>query len=132
MNRNIESEYPYGKFPHKHTKNGQKEYFESLTHNNTQSVTTAQMAENYYNEPNQPSNASFDISKLLPLIKLMGNKKNISSTDMLQFVLPLMGGNMSQMTEIMNLFNKDSTVDEVAEDIEIDTSTPIDKYERIE
>jgi len=128
MIRNIDNEYPYGKFPYKHTKNGQKQYFESIKER--EQVVVTESINNTRGTYEQ--NNSFDISKLLPLIKLMGNKKNISSTDMLQFVLPLMGGNMSQMTELINLFNKDSTNDEVAEDIETMSSTPIDKYERIE
>ena len=132
MTRNIDNEYPYGNFPHKYTKNGQKQYFEALTQGDEQMVATESIsASNSQVQPDN-SNNTLEISKLLPLIKLMGNKKNISSSDMLQLVLPLMGGNMSQMTEILNLFNKESVNDEVAEDIIISSSTPIDKYERIE
>ena len=132
MTRNIDSEYPYGEFPHKHTKNGQKQYFEALTQGGEQLVSSESFSNNNVAPQIETTNNQLDISKLLPLIKLMGNKKNISSSDMLQLVLPLMGGNVSQMTEILNLFNKDSSSEEVAEDIVINSSTPIDKYERIE
>ena len=129
------SEYPYGQFPTKFTKRGQEKYFEELTQG--EKVTTLNISpEPQQNQQNnntqgQPTN-NFDISKLLPLIKMMGDKKSISSSDMLQMFLPLLGGgNMSGISEIMGMLNKDKPTEEIVEDIVAD-SIKIDDYKRID
>jgi len=138
MERNLNDEYPYGKFPTKYTKIGQQKYFEQLTSDNLEdkvSVMNTTNVESQNNDNSQYSNQqnSFDISKLLPLLKMMSSKKNISNNDMLQMMLPLLGGeNMSQMADIMQLFNKDQPTEEPAEDIEKSPTTKIDDYKRVE
>lgn len=136
-NQNI-SEYPYGQFPTKFTKHGQQQYFEELTKNQNVSMFNTdyeqQANSKIQSEQNNQTqqNSSFDFSKLLPLIKMMGDKKSISSTDMLQMLLPLIGGgNMSGISEIMNIFNKDKPVEEIEEDVIID-GIKIDDYKRVD
>ena len=82
------SEYPYGQFPTKFTKSGQEKYFEELTTKHEQVSTLNTVSQ----QSSTPQSSNFDISKLLPLIKMMNDKKSISSSDMLQMFLPLIGG----------------------------------------
>ena len=63
---------------------------------------------------------------------MMSDKKSISSSDMLQMFLPLIGGgNTSGLSEIISLFNKDSAPKEEEEDISVD-GIKIDDYKRID
>ena len=94
MERNFEYEYPYGKFPTKFTKNGQQKYFEKLT-SEEEKITTQEYSNDIPPQNNQsaPSTQNtFDMSKLLPLLKLMNNKKSMSSSDILSLMLPMLGG----------------------------------------
>jgi len=104
MERNFEYEYPYGKFPTKFTKNGQQKYFEELTSGH-EKITTQEYSQPDSPQSHQaehPTQSTFDISKLLPLLKLMNNKKNMSSSDILSLMLPLLGGgDSSQIADIM-------------------------------
>lgn len=130
MERNFEYEYPYGKFPTKFTKSGQQKYFEELTNGDRISTQS-------YSQPDPAPAAetqqnSFDISKLLPLLKLMGNKKGMNSTDMLKVMLPLLGGNDSQLSDLMSLFYSPQKDEEKEEDIEISSSPKIDEYVRVD
>lgn len=134
MERDLSKEYPYGQFPSKYTKLGQQKYFEQLTNSEDSKVSSM----NFTPEPQQPQQQanqnSLDISKLLPLLKIMGNKKNMSQTDMLQLFLPLIGGsNSSQIADMMQLLNSDTKPqEEQEEDIEISPTPRIDDYKRIE
>lgn len=122
------SEYPYGQFPTKFTKLGQEKYFEQITKN--EQVSALNIDTNN-NPPNEEKN-NFDFSKLLPILKLMGDKKSISNNDILQMILPLIGGgNMSGISEIMSLFNNDTALKEDEEDI-ITDDIPIDNYKRVD
>ena len=155
MERNLQSEYPYGQFPSKFTKSGQKQYFEQLTNtsqkvenlnfepNTLRSSNNNSSLQNYNSQHNSSNNAqygnqntnqnnNFDFSKLLPLIKMMNDKKSMSSTDMLSMFLPMLGGgNISGLSEIMNLMNKDKATEEKEEDIII-SNIKIDDYKRVE
>lgn len=132
MEKQSFSEYPYGQFPTKFTKHGQKEYFEQL--NTEQKIST--MNTSPPSSQSQPvQNNSFDIAKLLPLLKMMGDKKSMSSTDMLQMFLPLLGGgNTNNISEIMSLINpsKSNHYEDMAEDIIPPTAIKIDDYKRVE
>ena len=135
MERNIDQEYPYGKFPTKFTKNGQQKYFEQLTNGVEEEriVNTQQTTNSSEQNINSNTQNGFEISKLLPLLKLMGSKKNINSTDMLQLLIPLLGGSdSSQIADIMSLFSGKDTHEEKEEDIEISSSPKIDEYVRVE
>ena len=122
------SEYPYGQFPTKFTKLGQEKYFEQITKN--EQVSALNIDTNN-NPPNEEKN-NFDFSKLLPILKLMSDKKSISNNDILQMILPLIGGgNMSGISEIMSLFNNDTALKEDEEDI-ITDDIPIDNYKRVD
>ena len=130
MEKQYFNEYPYGHFPSKFTKSGQKQLFEELNTNNTPPKISVQNQQ--INEPAQPQN-SFDIAKLLPLLKMMGDKKSISSTDMLQMFIPMLGGNASNLSEIMSLMNPPkSTIDDTVEDIPLTSSIKIEEYKRVE
>ena len=130
MEKQYFNEYPYGHFPSKFTKSGQKQLFEELNTNNTPPKISVQNQQ--INEPAQPQN-SFDIAKLLPLLKMMGDKKSISSTDMLQMFIPMLGGNASNLSEIMSLKNPPkSTIDDTVEDIPLTSSIKIEEYKRVE
>ena len=121
------NEYPYGQFPTKFTKTGQKQYFEELT-NTEQKINTLNVA-----PPEPQQNNSFDISKLLPLIKMMSDKKSMSSTDMLSLFIPLLGGGGNNISELMSLMNSSkSTTEEVEEDISPTDTMRIDEYKRVE
>lgn len=130
MEKQYISEYPYGQFPTRFTKKGQQQHFEQLTSEISQPQTLT------INESRKesPQQNSFDISKLLPLIKLMSDKKSISSTDMLQMFIPLLGGNYSSnINDIMSLINPSKQANEdIAEDIPPINSIKIDDYKRIE
>ena len=132
MEKHNSTEYPYGEFPIKFTKLGQEKYFQELNKKHEQPVTTTTITP----QPNTQQGsqqANFDISKFIPMIKLMSNKKSMSSTDMLQMFLPLLGGsNMGNITELMSLLNNKSQNDELVEDIEISNTTKIDDYIRVE
>lgn len=131
MEHRTTNEYPYGQFPLKNTKIGQKQYFNEIQAQN-QKVTVESFDVPEIKESAQQNN-NMDISKLLPLIKMMGNKKSISSTDMLQMFLPLIGGNMSGLSEILSLMNDSKSQPEyVEEDILPTNSIKIDEYKRVE
>ena len=131
MEHRTTNEYPYGQFPLKNTKIGQKQYFNEIQAQN-QKVTAESFDVPEIKESAQQNN-NMDISKLLPLIKMMGNKKSISSTDMLQMFLPLIGGNMSGLSEILSLMNDSKSQPEyVEEDILPTNSIKIDEYKRVE
>lgn len=135
MERNLNEEYPYGKFPTKYTKNGQQKYFEELTSSvheiQVDTLSAPQPIQNQDSQYNQ--NNSFDISKLLPLIKMMSGKKNMSNNDILQMMIPLLGGgNASQISDIMQLFNKEQPSEEIVEDLEKSSTMNIDDYKKVE
>ena len=128
MEKQYFNEYPYGHFPLKFTKSGQKQLFEELNTNNTPPKISVQ------SQPvNEQTQNSFDIAKLLPILKIMGDKKSISSTDMLQMFIPMLGGNASNLSEIMSLINPPkSTIDDTVEDIPLTSSVKIEEYKRVE
>lgn len=117
------SEYPYGQFPTRFTKNGQKAQLEKIENSKTETLSI---------EPPSEQQNTFDLSKLLPLIKLMGNKKSISNADMLQLVVPLLGGNSSNVSDIISLLTPSATDDGVVEDVPASTLSHIDEYKRVE
>ena len=121
------SEYPYGQFPTRFTKLGQQRRLEKkkIEEQRVSSLSTQPVS-----SPQQPQQNSFDISKLLPLIKLMGDKKSISTSDMLKMFIPLLGGESSGVSELLSLF---PTKEE--EPIVEDLSSPpinLDDYIRVE
>ena len=132
MEKHSSAEYPYGEFPIKFTKTGQEKYLQELNKNQyEQYVNTASIDRQENTQQNNQQN-TFDIAKLIPIIKLMSDKKSMSSTDMLQMFLPLLGGgNMGNITELMSLFNKNQN-DEIAEDIDLPNTIKIDEYIRVE
>lgn len=117
------SEYPYGQFPTRFTKNGQKAQLEKIENSKTEALSI---------DPPSEQQNTFDLSKLLPLIKLMGNKKSISNADMLQLVVPLLGGNSSNVSDIISLLTPSATDDGVVEDVPTSTLSHIDEYKRVE
>ena len=122
------NDYPYGQFPTKFTKMGQQKYFEQLNKEQNEPVSVMNTSE----QPQQTEvQNNFDISKLLPLLKLMGDKKSMTTSDMLSMFLPMLGGNTSQLGDIMQLLNKDNQVKEVEEDI-LPPSPKISEYKRID
>ena len=132
MEKHNSAEYPYGEFPIKFTKLGQEKYFQELNKKHEQPVTTTTITPQA-NTQQDSQQTNFDISKFIPMIKLMSNKKSMSSTDMLQMFLPLLGGsNMGNITELMSLLNNKSQNDELVEDIELSNTTKIDDYIRVE
>lgn len=123
------TEYPYGQFPNKFTKNGQKKYFDEIS---SAREEPTKVATTEIKSTPQTSQNNLNISSLIPLIKLMGNKKSMSTTDMLSMFLPLLGGeNSAQISEIMQLMKSDnSQAEEVAEDLTV-SSMKIDEYKRV-
>ncbi len=117
------SEYPYGQFPTRYTKNGQKARFEEIESSKKEAPQL--------DTPDCQQNA-FDFSKLLPLVKLMSNKKSISNADMLQLVVPLLGGDSSNVSDIISLLTPSATDDGYVEDVPTSTLSHIDEYKRVE
>lgn len=118
------AEYPYGQFPTKFTKNGQKKYFEEIKEEQkiqTMSTETPQQT---------PPQNQFDFGKLLPLLKLMGDKKSISNTDMLKMFIPMLGGD-SNMSELLSLMSP-TKQDEQVEDLTLSDTISTDGYTRVE
>lgn len=130
MEHKFTHEYPYGQFPFKNTKIGQKQYFEEIQSQN-RNVTVEAIEPPPQQESPQENN--IDISKLLPLIKMMSNKKSISSTDMLRLFLPLLGGNSNGISEILSLMSESKSTNEyIEEDIPPNNLIRIDEYKRVE
>ena len=118
-------EYPYGIFPTNYTKEGQEAIKENKILSERQNVSAL-------STPSQtPQQPSFDIAKLLPLLKMMNNKKSISQNDMLQLVLPmLMGGNTGDLSEIIKSFSSQPEIEE-PEDV-VTNQVSISSYKKIE
>ena len=117
-------EYPYGIFPTNYTKEGQETIKENKILSEQQSVSTL-------SAPSQSQQPSFDIAKLLPLLKMMNNKKSISQNDMLQLVLPmLIGGNTGDLSEIIKSFSSQPEIEE-PEDV-VTNQVSISSYKKIE
>lgn len=126
MNNQNNVEYPYGQFPTRFTKNGQQQLIEKLSQPENDPYDPPKPIETN----NQPS-SNLNLTSLLPLIKMMGNKKNISQTDMLQMFLPMMTGN-SNVGEILSLLKANNSSDQyLEEDIIEDGTKKIDEYVKI-
>lgn len=110
-------------FPLNHTKDGQ-ETIKTQQQKQEVSILSTQ---------NEPQQQSLDMGKILPLLKLINGKKNISQNDMLQLVLPmLLGGNSVDFSKILDTLNtKQEQEIEEAEDIS-DNTVSISSYKKIE
>lgn len=119
----INGEYPYGIFPINHTKIGQQKLKEKLNKPLEQEPTVSTL-DATEQKPN------LDIGKLLPLIKMMGNKKSLSQNDMLQLFLPLLTGGNVDITEMLKVLDKPAEPEE-ALDV-TDNKVSISSYKKIE
>lgn len=118
---NVSNEYPYGIFPLNYTKEGQ----EKIKHE------IQEQAKKDIIDVSEPApRPALDISKLLPLIKLMGNKKSLSQGDMLQLLVPMLTGANVDISEILKTIEPSNEPEE-AEDI-IPNQIKISSYKKIE
>ena len=118
---NVSNEYPYGIFPLNYTKEGQ----EKIKHE------IQEQAKKDIIDVSKPTpRPALDISKLLPLIKLMGNKKSLSQGDMLQLLVPMLTGSNVDISEILKSIEPTNEPEE-AEDI-IPNQIKISSYKKIE
>lgn len=118
---NVSNEYPYGIFPLNYTKEGQEKIKQSHQQ---------QLREDSFTTPESSLKPTLDLSKILPLIKLMGNKKSLSQGDMLQLLLPMLTGADFDMSEILKSITPSNEPEEVEDTIT--NQIKISSYKKIE
>ena len=118
--------YPYGEFPSKYTKSGQEELRKKMLSggNQPEPVTVTQ---------EKPKRNGIDFHKFLPLIKNMGAGKQLSHAEMLQLVLPMLGGENKDLSEVMGVIL--SSNEKKESEVDLISSPPdkpsIDSYKRV-
>ncbi len=99
INQEINMQYPYGDFPIRYTKSGQE-----LLRKNSEARFLSSPP------PEQQQNQNLDVSTLVTLMSLIGNKKK-SSSDILELISPLLFKDNPELKSLLKLFNKDKPKD---------------------
>lgn len=133
-------EYPTAQFPSEYTKQGQAQLMQKFLNrqNNesviTQTVQTQSTPENVDTMSNE-TQSTFDIHKLMPLIKSMSQNKALSKNELIKMMLPMLSGSNSDYNEILSMMldKKTQIVDTMDLQIEENsTAQKIDSYRRVE
>lgn len=120
-NQEVNSQYPYGDFPIRYTKTGQE-------------ILRKQSEARYLSppplEPSQSSN--IDVSTLVTLMSIIGNKKK-SSSDILELLSPLLFKDNPELKSLLKLFNKNKPQDIISTENFPDTNkVSISTLKRVE
>lgn len=103
--KEVLEQYPYGKFPLQYTKSGQ----ESIR---KQSENRFQNVDDIKEQP-KTNNQMSDISTLLPLLQILGNKKQKGLDSMMPILSKLLFKDNPEMEKLFKLFEKNNKTKEI-------------------